>query len=201
MSDSVFTDEEIAILYRHGVKGFIANAVREAKVKTIREWRADDEKRALLEEYDESPLDMSHIVVDTLPHTERDTPLEPGFDFIEFGFSDYLISIADSMAQDVYENFCELVEELQESSLLSKKQFIVYILLWKDPPETPATPRQCTERMVADMLDIAIGTVRSHHGRAKDKIERARNTVGVVNYAKVDWDTFPDESSELISKA
>jgi transcriptional regulator len=55
--------------------------------------------------------------------------------------------------------------------------------------------------MVADMLDIAIGTVRSHHGRAKDKIERARNTVGVVNYAKVDWDTFPDESSELISKA
>ncbi|KPN31940.1 hypothetical protein SY89_02697 [Halolamina pelagica] len=201
MSDSTFTDEEIAILYRHGVKGFIANSIREAKLTTIREWRANDQKRALLEEYDESPLDMSHILLDTLAHTERNTPLEPGTEAIEFVFSDYLISIADSIAQDVYENFCELMEKKQQSSLLSKKQFIVYILLWNDPPETPATSRQCTEQMVADMLEIAVGTVRSHHGRAKDKIERARNTVDLVDYAKVDWDTFPDESSELISKA
>lgn len=190
------TNSEIAILYKDGVKGLIANAGRNAKLKAIREWEANESKKEKLDYLRESPLDMTHIDFELRnAWGEGEPELHPSSE-VE-NIPDGMVppdmkSIPRELAGDVFENFCEEIRRLQEDSNLSKNQFLVYFLRWNKK----------SERVVADLLDMEIGTVRSHYGRAKQKFEDAENTMRVRDYCEVgDWTEFGQEAGRLLDEA
>jgi hypothetical protein len=209
MEDSPFTHEELGVLYRHGTRGFIYNAVRAAQKEAIEEWKSDEQKHEELRVFNEI-FDMSHVVLDTSNSMEKTAPLQPGLEFSEGLFkitqespvdgpSMQLKRIGDELARDVLKYFARELTRLLENSTLSKQQFIVFILLWEEPTEH-GTGRQLGERGVAEALDLAIGTVRSHHARAKDKIEKAEFTAGLTDYAVADWDTTYEDTKALLDE-
>lgn len=209
MSDSPFTDEELGLLYRHGTRGFIYNAERAAQKATIEEWKADGEKHEALSTFSET-FDMSYITLDISIAGAPTDPLEPGLEFNEGMFRATeqapldgpgmrLKRIGDELAQDVAENFEGELTRLLENSTLSKQQFLVFALLWEEPREHGAG-RQLGEHGTAEALDIAIGTVRSHHARAKEKIEKAEFTAGLTDYAVMDIDTASEDTKTLLDE-
>lgn len=207
MTDSPFTNEELAVLYHHGTRGFIYNAERAAQKQAIDDWMSDDEKHEQLRAFNEV-FDMSHVLLDT-EHVNRDySELHPGLQFSEamFAVTDaspingpkvHLKRIGDALARDVAKYFDRELTRLLENSTLSKQQFIVFVLLWEEPSEY-GTGRHLGERGVAEKLGIAVGTVRSHHARAKDKIEKAEFTAGLTEYAVADWDTTVEDTEALL---
>lgn len=206
--DSPFTDEELVILYRHGTRGFIHNAAQAARKAAIEEWKDDDQKHERLRAFNEV-FDMSHVLIDTSLTTDDNSQLHPGLEFNEAMFDViekspfnapgmHLKRIGDALARDVAKHFERELTRLLENSTLSKQQFIVFVLLWEDPSEYGAG-RHLGERGVAEKLGIAIGTVRSHHARAKDKIEKAEFTAGLTEYAKADWDSTVEETKQLLA--
>lgn len=209
MTGSPVTDEELGLLYRHGTRGFIYNAERAAQKEAIEEWKADDHKHEKLRAFNEA-FDMTHIVLDTAMANEKTAPLQPGLDFNEAmfevtgkspfdGSGIHLKRIGDELASDVAKHFEQEVIRLLEHSTFSKQQFIVFVLLWENPSEY-GTERQLGERGVAEALDLAIGTVRSHHARAKEKLERAEFTAGLTDYAVADWDTTTEDTKALLAE-
>jgi hypothetical protein len=72
-------------------------------------------------------------------------------------------------------------------------------LLWEEPREHGAG-RQLGEYGTAEALDIAIGTVRSHHARAKEKIKKAEFTAGLTDYAVMDIDTASEDTKTLLDE-
>lgn len=209
MPDSPFTDRELAVLYHHGTRGFIYNAERAAQKQAIDEWKSDDTKREQLTAFNEY-FDMTKVLLDT-GHTNRDySELHPEFEYNEAMFAAAeespfpapdvnLKRIGDALARDIATYFEEELMRLLENSTLSKQQFIVFVLLWENPSEYGAG-RQLGEHGVADYLDIAVGTVRSHHARAKEKLEKARFTVGLTDYAVTDWDTTVEDTKALLDE-
>lgn len=209
MTDSQFTEEELGVLYRHGTRGFIYNAVHAAQKEAIEEWKSDDKKHEELRAFNEA-FDMSHVLLDTSLSMEKTAPLQPGLEFNEAMFKVteesplngpgmQLKRIGDELARDVAKYFERELSRLLENSTLSKQQFVVFVLLWKEPSEY-GTGRQLGERGVAEALDLAIGTVRSHHARAKDKIEKAKFTAGLTDYAVADWDTTHEDTKALLNE-
>lgn len=71
------------------------------------------------------------------------------------------------------EEFEDILERFESGSLLSRKQAIVFIL-------TSKYEFSCKE--VALALPIQAGTVRKHKQRAKEKVEKARNTIGLIEH-------------------
>lgn len=189
------TNTELAILFRDGVGGLAANANRQAKLQTIQEWEDDDEKREKLEYLRESPVDMHIIGVqitnewgDGEPELRRFSELE---DIPDEMVLPPLKAICRELAEDVFEHYCEEVRCLQEESTLTKKQFLVYFLRWNNQ----------SERVVAETLDMEIGTVRSHYARAKQKYEDAVNTVEIRDYCAVeDWTEFSNDARRLLDQ-
>lgn len=209
MSDSPFTDGEFGLLYRHGTRGFIYNAERAAQKEAIEEWKADDQKREALRAFNEV-FDMSRITLDTSHGLERTALLQPGLDMPKGMFQATeespfdgpgmeLKRIGDELAQDVGKNFNQEMTRLLENSTLSKQQFLTFVLLWEEPREHGAG-RQLGEHGTAEALDIAIGTVRSHHARAKEKIEKAEFTAGLTDYAVMDIDTASEDTKTLLDE-
>ena len=209
MTDSPFTDEELGVLYRHGTRGFIYNTERAAQKQAIEEWKADDQKHEQLRAFNEV-FDISHVVLDTSLVTDKIAPLEPGLEFNEAMFAVteespldgpgmHLKRIGDQLARDVAKHFEQELTRLLENSTLSKQQFIVFVLLWEEPSEYGAG-RQLGERGVADALGLAVGTVRSHHARAKEKIEKAEFTAGLTEYAVMDIDTAHEDTKALLDE-
>lgn len=209
MADSPFTERELAILYHHGTRGFIFNAAHAARKAAIEDWKSDDHKHEQLRAFNEH-FDMSHVDIDT-GHANRDySELRPGLVFPDGMFAATEESpfdgpgvsvkqIGDEFARDVAKHFERELTRLLEGSTLSKKQFLVFVLLWQNPREYP-TGRQLGERGVAEYLGIAVGTVRSHHARAKKKIEKAEFTAGLTDYAKMDVETAPEETKRLLDE-
>lgn len=209
MNDSPFTGKEITVLYHHGTRGLIYNAERTAQKQAIDEWKADDQKHEHLRAFNDI-FDMSHVLLDT-GHVNREySELHPGLSFNEGMFAATeespfpspgmdLKRIGDALARDVAKYFERELTRLLEGSTLSKQQFIVFVLLWEEPSEYPAG-RQLGERGVAENLDIAVGTVRSHHARAKEKIEKAEFTAGLTDYAVMDIDTAHEDTKALLDK-
>lgn len=209
MADSPFTSEELVVLYRHGTRGFIYNAERAAQKAAIEEWKADDQKHEQLRAFNDV-FDMSHVLIDTSLTTDDNSELHPGLEFTEGMFEVteasplegpgvHLKRIGDTLARDVAKHFERELSRLLENSTLSKQQFIVFVLLWENPSEYPAG-RQLGERGVAEKMDIAVGTVRSHHARAKDKIEKAEFTAGLTEYAVADWDSTVEDTKQLLDE-
>lgn len=209
MAESPLTDEELGLLYRHGTRGFIYNAERTAQKEAIEEWKADDQKIEKLRAFNET-FDMSHVVLDTGLVSEKTAPLQPGLDFSEAMFEVteespfdgpemQLKRIGDELTSDVAKHFEQEVTRLLECSTFSKQQFIVFVLLWEDPSEYGAG-RQLGERGVAEALGLAIGTVRSHHARAKEKLEKAEFTAGLTEYAVADWDSTTEDTKALLDE-
>ncbi|ELZ15977.1 hypothetical protein [Natrinema limicola] len=209
MEDSPFTDEELGVLYRHGTRGFIYNAERAAQKEAIEEWKSDDQRHEELRAFNEV-FDMSYIVLDTSLAMEKTAPLQPGLDVNEAMFKVteespfdgpgmQLKRVGDKLARDVSKYFERELARLLENSTLSKQQFVVFVLLWEEPSEH-GTGRQLGERGVAEALDLAIGTVRSHHARAKDKIEKAEFTAGLTDYAVADWNTTHEDTKALLDE-
>lgn len=208
MVESPFTSEELVILYRHGTRGFIYNAERAAQKAAIEEWKADDQKYEQLRAFNEF-FDMSHVLIDTSHITEDNSELNPELEVNEPVFALIeespfegpgldLKRIGDALARDVAMHFERELAKLLKNSTLSKRQFIVFVLLWQEPSEY-GDGRHLGERRVAEKLDIAVGTVRSHHARAKDKIEKAEFTAGLTEYAVADWDTTVEDTKELLA--
>ena len=209
MSESQFSSRELAILYHHGTRGFIFNAERKAQKEAIEEWKSDKERRDKLEEFSKF-FDMSHVLIDT-EHANREySEIHPGLSFPDGMFAVTEKSpfagpgmemkrIGESLARDVAKHFESELTRLLKNSTLSKQQFIVFVLLWKDPDEY-GTNRQLGERGVASKLDLAIGTVRSHHGRAKKKIEKAEFTAGLTDYALMDIETAHEDTKALLDE-
>ena len=69
------------------------------------------------------------------------------------------------------EKFEEVLEDFESDSHLSRPQAIVFILTNK---------YGLSNEEVALTLPVEVGTVRSHRQRAKEKVEKARKTVGVT---------------------
>lgn len=209
MPDSLFTGRELTILYHHGTRGFIYNAERAAQKTVIENWKSDEQKHEHLRTFNEY-FNMSQVLIDT-EHVNRDySELHPGLEFPEGMFAATeaspfdgpgigLKQIGDALARDVAKHFERELTRLLEGSTLSKQQFLVFVLLWEDPAEYPAG-RQLGERGVAEHLDIAVGTVRSHHSRAKEKIEKAEFTAGLTDYAKMDIDSAPEDTKRLLDE-
>lgn len=207
--NSPFTGDELVLLYNHGTRGFIYNAERAAQKAAIEDWKEDDQKREQLEAFNDT-FDMSHVILDT-EHVHREyEELHPGLEFPDqmFAATDaspfdgpgmQLKRIGDALACDVAEHFERELTRLLENSTLSKMQFLVFVLLWEDPPEY-RTGRQLGEQGVADNLDVAVGTVRSHHARAKEKIKKAEFTAGLTDYATMDIDTAHEDTKQLLSE-
>lgn len=209
MTDSPFTGKELGVLYRHGTRGFIYNAERAAQKQAIEEWKSDGQKHEQLRAFNEI-FDMSHIILDTSIGMEKTAPLQPGLEFNEAMFAVieespfdgpgmHLKRIGDELACDVLKYFERELTRLLENSTLSKQQFIVFVLLWEKPSEYGAG-RQLGERGVADALDIAVGTVRSHHARAKEKIKIAEFTAGLTDYAVMDIDAAHEDTKALLDE-
>lgn len=80
------------------------------------------------------------------------------------------------------ENLSAVIEEEQESTMLSSKEFAT--LLGHRHP-------RLTEKQVADALRITVGTYRGKVGRVKSKLESARNTIAIQQPLSedesVDW--------------
>jgi hypothetical protein len=209
MTNSPFTGTELAVLYHHGTRGFIYNAERAAQKQAIDEWKADNQKHENLRAFNEI-FDMSHVLIDT-EHVNREySELHPGLEFNEGMFAAAeeapfptpgmeLKRIGDALARDVAKYFERELTRLLENSTLSKQQFIVFVLLWEEPSEYPAG-RQLGEQGVAENLNIAVGTVRSHHARAKEKIEKAKFTAGLTDYAVMDIDTAHEDTKALLDE-
>lgn len=209
MANSPFTGKDLAVLYHHGTRGFIYNAERTGQKQAIDEWKSDDQKSEHLRAFNEV-FDMSHVLIDT-EHVNRDySEIHPGLSFNEGMFAATeespfpspgmdLKRIGDALARDVAKYFEKELTRLLENSTLSKQQFIVFVLLWEEPSEHLAG-RQLGERGVADNLDIAVGTVRSHHARAKEKIEKAEFTAGLTEYAAMDIDTAHEDTKALLNE-
>lgn len=209
MTNSPFNGTELAVLYHHGTLGLIYNAERAAQKQTIDEWKADDQKHDHLRAFNEI-FDMSHVLIDT-EHVNREySELHPGLEFNEGMFAATeeapfpapgmeLKRIGDALARDVAKYFERELTRLLDNSTLSKQQFIVFVLLWEEPSEYPAG-RQLGERGVAENLNIAVGTVRSHHARAKEKIEKAEFTAGLTDYAVMDIDTAHEDTKALLDE-
>lgn len=209
MTDSLFTGKELAVLYHHGTRGLIYNAERSAQKQVIEEWKSDDQKHEQLRAFNDV-FDMSHVLLDT-GHVNRDySDLHPGFEYNQAMFAAAEESpfpspsvpfkrIGDALARDVAEYFEQELTWLLENSTLSKQQFIVFVLLWEDPSEYGAG-RQLGERGVAEKLELAVGTVRSHHARAKEKIEKAEFTAGLTEYAVIDIDTVHEDTKALLGE-
>lgn len=53
---------------------------------------------------------------------------------------------------------------------------------------------------LAACLDVAVGTVRSHHGRAKKNIERAHHTVGLITLKSTLDKVFSSDSEDLLAE-
>ncbi len=209
MTESPFAERELVILYHHGTRGFIFNAEQAAQKATIEDWKSDDQKHKQLRKFNEY-FDMSHVLIDTEQVNRDYSELHPGLEFNEGMFAATEASpldgpgmelkrIGDALSRDVAKHFERELTRLLEGSTLSKRQFLVFVLLWKDSAEYPAG-RQLGERGVAGNLDIAVGTVRSHHARAKKKIEEAEFTAELTDYAKMDIDTAHEETKRLLDE-
>lgn len=209
MGDSSFSERELAILYHHGIRGFIFNAERTAQKQAISIWKEDEQKLERLHKFNRY-FDMSHIAVDTNRITRDYSELQPGMTFPSGVFAATEKSpfsgpgmdvkrIGDRLANDVAEYFEDELTRLLEYSALSKQQFIVFVLLWKEPSEY-GSGRHLGEQGVADVLDVAVGTVRSHHGRAKKKIREAEFTAGLPGYAEMDIETAHEDTKSLLGE-
>lgn len=85
--------------------------------------------------------------------------------------------LAEEFAEDWIACIHEVIEEEQEQTTLSPKQYAAY-LGYRHP--------EWTESQTADALDITVGTFRGKIGRVRKKIDEARATTSLA-------DELPDE--------
>jgi len=166
------TPKDLVILLQDGHPKVNSNISKMALEYTVDDWEDHDDKDDKLE-----VLRESSFKTDAFTPTEGTVPDTDGYVLVPSKTPDKvsgfhpprLISIAREFAQEFYDNYCDLYRELFESSSLTKKQFLVYLM----------KEGQTNEEIISGALDIEIGTVRSHAARARKKVEEAQNTARI----------------------
>lgn len=171
--EETITDKDLAILLRDGHPALDANISRQALEQVVEEWENDPEKAEYLEMIRQSPMDVDFLSPEIKwdpdaeehylgpnkgPGTLNSLQPNPGF------------SVAGEFAQDYFNAHKNIYRELFENSNLTKKQFFAYVM--KEANQN--------EHVIADRLGMERGTVRSHAGRARTKVEEATYTAKIA---------------------
>lgn len=91
-----------------------------------------------------------------------------------------LNALTHRFGDDWVENLIAEVRRDQESTSLSEKEFVAYVM-HSDP--------KCKEKQIADALDVKVGTIRGKIGRVKEKFEESRATVALAEVCEETEDT------------
>lgn len=170
--DDTITDYDVAILIEDGHPGLGANISRMALEETVEEWENNPEKNEKLEFLRESSMDVDFVHPEIKWDAEREEfyagpnkspgvlgELAPGGGF----------TVAGEFSRDYYEAYRGLYRELFEKSSLTKQQYMTYLM----------REAKTNEHVIADRLGVKTGTVRSHAGRAREKVEKAEATARI----------------------
>ncbi|GGL71168.1 MULTISPECIES: RNA polymerase sigma factor [Halobacteriales] len=176
MSDSAdqdtITDRDLAVLLRDGHPGLDANLSRMALEQVVSNWENNPEKEKKLEFLRESPMGIDFVIPDIHWDAEEEefyvgTNRGPGV--LGEVASGGGFHVAAEFSREYVEAYREQYQELLDNSTLTKKQFLTYVMREANK----------NEYVIADALDVKTGTVRSHAGRAREKVQKAQATARI----------------------
>lgn len=193
--ENTLTPEDLATLLRDGHPGLEANVTRKALKRVVDEWENHPKKAEKLEALRESPIGYENMTPEIKYDPDEETyhlgpnkgpgvlnSLKPSGTFY----------VAGEFAEDYFQAHCEIYNELLEQSSLTKKQFMVYLM--KEGNQN--------EHTIARELGMETGTVRSHAGRARKKVEKAQNTAKIPElFTFGGYDKLQAEMAELLEPA
>jgi hypothetical protein len=169
---SSLTDQDLVVLLQEGHPGVEANVARTAFKRIVEEWENDSDQAQKLETLRASSIGVESLVPQArydqeseqvylgpnkAPIILNDTSPSPAYD------------VAEEFAAAFFEAHSKVYQELLDGSTLTKNQFLVYLMKEAETPED----------VIAHKLDLEVGTVRSHAGRAREKVKAAQRTVRI----------------------
>jgi len=169
--EDTLTIADITTLYRDGRSGFEASITRLALHRTVEDWDNHPEKAERLETLRQSSIGYEQLTPEVRHDPDEGYTLAPNSSpgVLNSTKRSGLFRVAGEFAQDCFDHHCELHREMVEDSSLTKRQYIVYLMVEGEKTET----------QIAQELDMEVGTVRSHAGRAREKIKTAKNTANI----------------------
>jgi DNA-directed RNA polymerase specialized sigma24 family protein len=189
---SSLTAQDLVVLLREGHSGVEANVARTAFNRIVDEWENDPDRSQKLETLRDSSVGVGSLV----PQARYDQETEqfylgpnkaPGI--LNDTNPSPVYDVAEEFAAAFFEAHSEVYQELLDGSTLTKNQFLVYLMKEAGAPED----------VIAHKLDLEVGTVRSHAGRAREKVKAARRTVRIPELFTVESSPEPEaEMNELL---
>ena len=193
--ENTLTPEDLATLLRDGHPGLEANVTRKALKRVVDEWENHPEKAEKLEALRESPIGYENLTPENKYDPDDETfYLGPNKspDVLNNFKPSGTFHVAGEFAEDYFEAHCDIYNELLEKSSLTKKQFLVFVM--KEANKN--------EHAIANALDMKTGTVRSHAGRARKKVEKAQNTAKIPElFTFGGYDELQGEMTEIFESA
>lgn len=189
---STLSRQDLAILLRDGHPGVEGNVTRTAFQRVVEEWESNPDTEQKLEVLRKSPIGVEALVPEEKYDPESEQfylgPNKTPQTLQDFRPS-HALEVAEEFAQDYLEAHCKVYRELLEESSLTKKQFLAYLM----------KEGNANEHMIADVLDVEVGTVRSHAGRAREKVETAQRTARIPELFTVEgYHELKAEMNELL---
>ncbi|CCQ32223.1 Sigma-70 domain containing protein [Halorhabdus tiamatea SARL4B] len=186
------TEQDLAVLLRDGHNGLDANMSRMALERVVEDWENHAEKDEKLEFLRDSPMDIDFVIPDVRWDADKEEfyvgtnrgPGTLGELTVGGGFH-----VAGEFSRDYVEAYRQQYQDLLDESMLSKKQFMAYVMREANK----------NEHVIADALGVKTGTVRSHAGRAREKVEKAEATARIPELFTFEgYDELQENMAELL---